>query len=385
MKNILTASIILFLSSCDGFEKDIDFDFANFPPKLVVTAILDRNDESGESTFTITLNEGRSMADYIDGVLHTRIIKAQGKITLFENDAEIFAHAGEFDMSTKVFDGYWDFDEDKWIEEKINRGYRYERSGFVTHAGRTYRLEVDVDGYPAVTSVAVIPASPAISATADTTALVNANRISGIGSLEGSYGTGDGAEIDFFTVTLHLDKRSSTTSYYALEMLENGNTVNVFVSDLNHFPDNPDVEANNEMAGLFDKSDMDAKTGMFSFPLFLMNDGNFPRENASLHLYGEFYSSANMSLPGDDFEFYTTRHVLSLRVRHITVETFRYYRSMALQNAGMDFFSEPVNIAGNIKNGYGIFSAYNSKEILLLDYKRYWIRRVEPEYLITND
>jgi hypothetical protein len=141
------------------------------------------------------------------------------------------------------------------------------------------------------------------------------------------------------------------------------------------------VEANNELEGLFDDADRKGKPDMFSFPLFLMNDGNFPRDNASLNLYSEFYSFVNIPLPDEGhYEIYTTRHVLSLRIRHITAETFKYYRALALQSNGMGFFSEPVNIAGNIENGYGIFSVYNTNDLLLLDYERKFPFYVGPEY-----
>ena len=381
----IIASILLFLSSCDGFEKDINAYFAKYPPKLAVTAILDRNGDSGESAFTITICEGRSLADYIEGVPVKRTIKAQGRITLFENDIEVFTHSGEFDMSTEGQSG-WMWTEEGMFEITAKRGYRYERSGFVTHAGRSYRLVVDVDGYPAVTSVAVMPALPAISATADTTALVNVKWVQRFGSLDSGYGgyVDDGSETEFFTVTLHLDERSSTSNYYALEMFENGETGSVCINDLKKFPDNPDIEYYNEVSGIFD--DTDINSDMYAFLLFLLNDNNFPRDHASLNLYSEFRpawaipSGMTTSLsPYGNIGLISQQYVLSLRVRHITAETFRYYRSLALQNVGMGFFTEPVNIAGNIEGGFGVFSVYNSKDIILLDYERYLLRGVTPE------
>jgi hypothetical protein len=38
---------------------------------------------------------------------------------------------------------------------------------------------------------------------------------------------------------------------------------------------------------------------------------------------------------------------------------------MFMQNNGMGFFSEPVNVVGNIHWGFGIFSVYNTKTIIL--------------------
>ena len=364
-KTIQWAVIILFLSSCDGLEKEIDIDFAKFPPKLSVTAILDRNGENGESVFSITVCEGRALADYRDGLDINRQIIAPGRITLFENDTEIFTESGEFDMS---IEGYGRFGP-----QQTKYGYQYERSGFTTHAGRTYRLEVEVAGYAMVTSASAMPDLPAITATADTNALITKGCVADIYSLQpfsgGSWGCRGSDNTDYCTVTLNLDARSSANNHYAVEMFQdwaNG----VYVADLNHFHDNPDVEAFNGMNGIFDEiGGSSGKTipDMYCFPLLLMNDNNFSREHSLLHVYSPFQPSGNP--PGQDFVI--LRYVLNMRIRHLTAATYTYYRSLAMQNIGMGFFSEPVNVAGNIENGYGVFSVYNSKEVVLLDYEVY--------------
>jgi len=375
-KTIQLAVIIIFLVSCDGFEKDLDGDFARFPPKLAVTAILDRNGESGESAFSITICEGRSLADYREGIAINRQIKAPGSITLLEDDVEIFTESGEFDMS---IEGY-----NSWGDQERQYGYKYDRSGFVTHAGRTYRLVVEVEGYAMVTSASTMPDLPAITASADTNALVSKGCVADIYSLNPSSGSSWGCRYsdntDYCTVTLSLDARSSVNNYYAVEMSRTQQDWmdGVYVADLNHFHDNPDVEAFNGMNGMFDEigggsgSNSNSIPDMYRFFLLLMNDNNFSREHSSLNVYSPFQPSGNPNMnltPGQVFVI--SRYVLNMRIRHITTATFNYYRSLAMQNTGMGFFSEPVNIAGNIENGYGVFSVYNSKEVSLLDYDVY--------------
>ena len=387
---------ITFFASCDGFEKDIDVDLANFPPKLAVTAILDRYGENGESAFSITISEGRALSDYKEGVPINRQIIRQGRITLFENDVEIFTHSGEFDMSIEGYGG--------WDSQRTKNGYKYEQSDFVTHAGRTYRLEVEVDEYTMVTSTSTMPEQPAITATADTMSLVSVGCVADIYSLNPFSGGSSGCYggdyyFDFVTVKLNLDARSSVANHYTVEMFsytfkEDDDVYDfiggfaeggVCISDLNNFPDNPDIEAYNAMNGILDEISRGSNSStpdMYRFLLFPMNDNNFSRDN-SLNLYRSFQSSfipfdlPSISIPEDIespelvFELQTMRYELIMRIRHISTATFNYYRSLAMQNTGMGFFSEPVNIAGNIENGYGVFSVYNSKEIRLLDYDVY--------------
>jgi hypothetical protein len=49
----------------------------------------------------------------------------------------------------------------------------------------------------------------------------------------------------------------------------------------------------------------------------------------------------------------------------------KYYRSLALQSTGTGFFTEPVNIIGNIENGYGGFMVHSVREFPLLDDETY--------------
>ncbi|MDR1950777.1 MAG: DUF4249 domain-containing protein [Bacteroidales bacterium] len=363
--SVIQLAIAFCFVSCDGFIKDIDIDIANFPPKLSVTAILDRNDDDGKSTFTITLNEARSMADYIAGIPHIRRIVAPGTITLFEDDNVIFTHEGNFDMSIN-----------RWSS---NTGYRYEHSNFVTHTGKNYRIEVRVDGYPVAASVAVMPVLSAISATVDTTEVITIDERR-IHTLDGgfygrpfqnrkiTYDPNYPRMRSFCSVTLQLDNRSANAAYYALELLGNGEIIPVFIRDLSYFPDNPQVEHYNRTAGgLLGMLGGNFTPEMFSFSLFLMNDNNFLHGNqATLNLFNSFpfHGSWYMNPETGEYEF-NRNYELKLRIRHISYETFRCYRSMYLQNHGMGFFDEPVNVVGNIHGGYGIFSVYNTKAVLL--------------------
>jgi hypothetical protein len=60
---------------------------------------------------------------------------------------------------------------------------------------------------------------------------------------------------------------------------------------------------------------------------------------------------------------------VSLHVAHLTVDSYAHYRSVALQKAGIDFFSEPVPIVSNIEGGYGCFSAINTVVKKIMEYE----------------
>jgi hypothetical protein len=63
---------------------------------------------------------------------------------------------------------------------------------------------------------------------------------------------------------------------------------------------------------------------------------------------------------------------VSLCIAHLSSDAYVHYRSLILQKAGMDFFSEPVSIVSNIENGYGCFSAINTVREIIAEYETYY-------------
>ena len=385
MKKLLsTVSIFIFLSlcvCCDSMIKEIDIKSATFPPKLCVTASLD----GASGMFSILLHEGRAIADYKEPRPDGQEIKAYGTIRLYEDDIEIVNETGLFDMTI----GY--YQQDGMGSTRRERGgHRFEAT-VAAKPGSAYRLEVEVDGYSPIKSTSLMPFPPDISASIDTSSvIVIKNKIRYYSMDKEAYdlGVSDYAghwmNKDFWPVSLQWGKRTAERNYYAVEILyttgtleENPNSSlyspGVFVSDLSQLQDNPEVEIDNSQRVNIDPTN---SPDMYHFETLLMSDIGFTDNNASLNLYQEKLKPYHLPpLSPEEIEQYqleevTTQHhtAYKVRVRQITPATFKYYRSLVMQSTGIAFFTEPVNIVGNIENGYGVFSEFNAATINVLDY-----------------
>jgi len=235
-----------------------------------------------------------------------------------------------------------------------------------------------------------MPILPDISATIDTTLFFKKERVKTYYSLMGwgSSSNSVGRYAGFWPVSLQWGTRPAGRNYYALEMHEektliegtqnpwNPNTdgkrnLGIFVSELSKLQDNPEVEINETQEINLDPASKNYE--LYMFQIMLMSDIAFTNDNASLALFKEWvYIRNRNSLLYPPTVVY--KHTVNLRVRHITEATFRYYRSLALQSGGIGFFTEPVNIIGNIENGYGGFMVYSAVDIQLLEYETYEYR-----------
>jgi hypothetical protein len=177
-------------------------------------------------------------------------------------------------------------------------------------------------------------------------------------------------------------------NYYALELHEFRTTIEgtpeewnsdglhnsgVYVENTTKIQDNPEIEI--YASQVFD-SDFDFPTpvDIYGLPVLLMSDIGFTSENNSLMLYksaihADYSFEDNPWYQPDMYNKYVQRLSITLRVRQITEATFKYYRSLVLQDSGTGVFFEPVTIAGNIENGYGGFTVSNAVEFQLVDYE----------------
>jgi len=391
MKKIIlnAVAVAMFFTSCD-LKTEIDVESAAFPPKLCVTAILD----GASGTFSIVLTEGRALADYKTPRLPEKELIRNGEIHLYENDYLILSEVGEFDMTTPPYhEPYFDLETHEYIFPEKGC-YRFNASGISTHPGSTYRLEVEVDGYKKVTSTSTMPLLPDVSAIIDTTVAVIKERIKEYSSLAGWSSGGSGGLFTYWPVSLQWGERTAERNYYSLDMYtektalegvpqewwnqEGKFNLGIFVTDLTKLQDNPEVEIFESQGIDLDVSSMD--NDVYLFPILLMSDVGFTNDNASLTLYkrrpdrlidDNWEESITEWYPLELWNLIILQHTVSLRVRHITEATFKYYRSLVMQSIGMDFFSEPVNIKGNIENGYGGFTVFSAVDIPLIEYITY--------------
>jgi hypothetical protein len=151
--------------------------------------------------------------------------------------------------------------------------------------------------------------------------------------------------------------------------------IEIATPNLTLIQDNPDVEC---MDMIFDGE----KNSLYSFGLMMLTDATFAGSQARLDLFALYnpkqYEGAGY-YPKPVVNYDPQRHGdrehlvrrCDLFVTHFTQEAFQQYRSMALQLAGIGFFSEPVFIPSNIENAYGCFSVQNTVRIALAEFEGY--------------
>lgn len=366
LKKILTYIffvVTITLGCNDMFEKTIDIDIADSTPKLSVTATLDT--DSGR--FALYVLEYRSMASFKNWHPAIEPIVKDGAVRLYEDDRLILSIQGPFDLSFRTVSpvGY--------------NGYRYKTTGLSLKAGSMYRLEIDMEGYSPVWSTTTMPNAPIIEATLDTTCTTYKSSVINITNEYTASGY-------YHPIELALTDKSNTTEYYYFEQKsyrhEECNqdyqynvafNINRYlgIDDFALIQDNPDYQAksNDLENGVYD---------LYEFNHLLLSNQSFLNSSINFQLYVPSWMKANYQpMPLLDYDpdtdgpemHLTDRH--DLIVRHITEETFRHYRNMIIQNVGIDFFTEPINIPGNIKNGLGCFSASNTKRFKLLEVESY--------------
>ena len=383
--SLIYASTLCILSTgCDEMKKEVDLKIASFPPKLCVSAILD----GADSTFTILISEGRALADYKQPRLPEVENKRNGEIRLYEDDRLILSEAGLFDLRQQnAGDTYYGI-----MSVGPQYGHRFKTS-LPTSSGSVYRLEVAVDGYKTVTSTSKMPFPPDVTATIDTTVIVKKNTIKDYSSLGATvHGGQPKSQLHLWPVALRWGARENTRNYYALDMrikktmLEglsfSGNSFvencGVIVTELSKLQDNPEVE-------IYEAQEIDFEGpsrsyDAYRFALLIMSDMSFTNNHTSLTLYKDstIFNTREEYQPAG-YLHAIIHNVLILRVRQITEATYRYYRSLTQQSQGVDFYTEPYIITGNIENGYGGFTVSNAVNFQLLEYQTQYYYEAYPE------
>ncbi|MDR1173038.1 MAG: DUF4249 domain-containing protein [Bacteroidales bacterium] len=353
----------------DMMTRKIEIDSADFPPRLAVSATLDT--DSGR--FTMTLYEGRSITSYSLYQGMQSIIR-NGAVRLYQDGQLVWTLAGAFNLSPYK---YSDFGSEE--------AYGYIRvTDIPAKAGSAYTLEIDMDGYEKAVSTVVMPADPLVdNVFMDTNHPVQkVDKVNYVAAGSWSYWP-------YYPVRCSLTDNTGEPDYYALQMISarqsnhpdypvyaDEEESGVGVDNLTLIQDNPDYEAQGSLLGDGESYDL------YMFNTLLISDITFRGSSAALELFSGLQDERNEwntfpERPSDytpeiygEEVIYDNRTILV--VKHITAETFRHYRSLLLQEAGLSFFSEPVQITSNIQNGYGCFSLQNSRRIVLKENRRYF-------------
>ncbi len=388
---------ILFFSACeDVFTKEIQVDVAGSPPKLAVTAVLDTD------SLIVSIAEGRSLVAYADWRTLNEPIVSNGIIELYEDGRQILSASNRFDIS---------------MREDSTNGYRATFKGFPkTKVGSVYRLRVALDGYEAVESTAVMPEAPMVGSVEIDTAHID--RKTSRYALTSLSGGGWSKKLyDYYPISLQLTDSPDEQDYYSFQQFVTIKVIGVegvadeqkddfirsftanasprtFTGNINLIRDNPDFEA--EMS-LFENEQYD----LYGIDMMLLTDATFAGKTTDMMLYTSLeelnnpnsvhFTSTGVAYGGgivvtvekqkrpdynpetDGPEIQCTQRI-EFVVKHVTSETFRYYRSLALLQKGIDFFTEPMNANSNLENGYGCFSVSSSIRVHLLDDKKFYYR-----------
>jgi hypothetical protein len=394
IKNQMMALLLMMflLTCCEEMfvmKKDFDIDAVDFPPRLAVTAILDND----SNTLHLTILEGQSVASYYKTQYETISRHRFGTISLFEGDhpEPVYRKTGLIDLSVR--------------DPNELSGCRMTIRDIVPKAGKTYRLEIAVNGYETVTAVATMPDEPDIpDYSLDTTQLIDTkSKIVLIKSMEEGYDgpipvPGAGRFLDgHYPAVISLNNKEGSNTYYSIQLV-----YNVFLGEEGiHFPhqfqeylgidnmaimqSNPDIEARDLHLKLeFENIDL------YLFDLLMLSFIE-PTNKIQLFIPGNTCKPKGWNFREvvlkhqhmfSDLQYMTSgagvlmdvRYHVELLVQQLTPESFKYYRSIVFQKESPAYFSEPVQVFSNIENGFGIFSIINTKRITLLDFtNKEWV------------
>lgn len=344
---ILLSGILLLLS-CEGMVEVIEVDMKKEEPRLIVCASLD----SDGGKLIVDITRSCSIGELNEGGCRENPITSNGSIKLYEDGELIFTHTGK-----NVITGY-------------NSFYSFWARGISTRAGSTYEIVADIEGYPVASAVAVMPDPPVFYCQTDTSQTIiksNACYMPELGSKtpENRF---DGTE-EFMPLHLHIQETGESDFYLVCvapndtlegskEWIDAGSISNrdvIGTSDRHLLQDNPDMIARNNL--------LDFESDVFLFDRIII-PGNIVSETG-----GQFNF-----LTGKKYSYFVyqgkTEHKRSaeVKVSRISEGSYDYYKSLALQYAGLGFYAEPAYIPTNVKNGYGYFSVYNTQSMKILDY-----------------
>ena len=373
---LLAAAVI---TGCDDImTKSLDIDTAYYPPKLAVAATLDT--DSGR--LSVWMSAGYSLSHYKDWKPEYEDVFGNGTIRLYkDNEADpVFAFSDLFHLSGSETNYSVSFYGDTTFYSSYFKGYYNTFVGIPARAGSVYRLEVEVEGFPMVTSTSVMPDDPVISSVnLDTATIVTRNRPMNI--YIGSGGNWSGWGDRFWPLTIELTDNSPSPDYYLFSISEYWNS-SIGYKSLSHrkigtsnivlIQDNPAFEAEIPLI------DLDGEAyDIYLFDKMTISDVSFANTSANLSLYTPIeWSRPGTKSPGYDPDIHG-REILEsttyyIDVKHISQEAFSHYRSTVMHYAaGSPIFAEPVFIHSNMENGWGCFYLYNTKRIRLLEFENY--------------
>ena len=299
-KFISFLAIIVVLSSC---EKDVNIKLSHKDPRLVVNGLLAK-----DSVITVTIGKSRSVLDpgSNSGSNQELYVVKNAIAIVYENGAV---------LDTLIFD---------------NVQYTYKSPNLKTvKAGNTYSIIVNAPGFKQAEASTIVPSQSVIE---DVVRVQNARTNS------------DGNPQDEITVKLN---DPSEANYYLIQFLR---------ADYGFNPGYPVYcvsTTDKDIEPIGDNADPFSTENCYDGNSLLMKDVNFNGRQKQTRFYINSYELQDITSPGGQ--------VIKpyVKLSRITEDYFKFVKSYNVYfNSSDNPFAEPANVYTNVKNGYGVFSAF---------------------------
>jgi hypothetical protein len=200
----------------------------------------------------------------------------------------------------------------------------------IVRDGYHYTIRVSAPGFTAAESSTVVPSQSVIA---------------GVSRVRNARSTSNSGTQD--EVTIKLDDPAGESNFYLLQFFPAN-----YASGTG-YPIYCVSTTDKDLEAIGDNADPFSTENCFDGGSLLMKDVNFNGRQKTLRFYINSYDLNDIILPGGG----TARPYV--RVHRITEDYFKYVKSYNVYyNASDNPFAEPSNVFSNVKNGYGIFSAY---------------------------
>ena len=290
--------LLLLLTALPACEQVIEPDLPDHRPRLVLQAFF-------TSDGVWTAHVGRSFR-----MLDLRLAPYESRTVA---DAEVELLAGDRVVSELAFS---------------DAAQAYLFDGDSLEAGETYSLQVSVPGFETIRATDTVPRP------VPTSILWFRAPAS---SRSGSGGSGD------FSVKLEIEDPPGEENYYQVSLYRVFAGRGASRIEYSFSTNDPSILADNSVDGSpFEGGEVEEDAPYFKDTLF---DGRTHRIELSSNLDGDPDPSGTY-----------------LQVLYISEAHYEYLKSARLHDYTQDNpFAEPLNVQGNVENGYGIFAGYSSR------------------------
>jgi len=304
MKNFILFTIIasIFFWSC---EKQVRVDIPQKTPKLVVNAWLNQDQD-----VTVKVGKSRHVLDPVNMQSSNREIYTVKNAVpvLYENNVA---------FDTLVFNST-DYLYKSRYNKKIRPGY-------------TYTIRVNASGFTEAEAVTLVPSS---------------SEIAEVKWVQHVRTNSDGFSMDDVTIKLNdpAEPNVYLIQFFSSYVYTTGDANPIYCVSTN----DKDIEL------LGNETDPLNPDNCFDGGKLLMKDTHFNGTQKQV----------KFSIESDVLKTYSDPNTNRIRrpyikVYRITEDYFKFLKSYSIYNSSDENpFAEPVNVFSNVKNGYGIFSAY---------------------------